>query len=215
VAVAAVDNDILFKGACYGLLGELIAAIPATPAGIGILGAAKYVVSSKLRNAILACGVDQPLRDLQNSLEFAEVLEPTIEEQRYAAELEASAQQSQLQFDTGESQLCAIAIGRAIPWFVTGDKRAIRALERLLVGREEAKMFASKLVCLEQLFLRLIAGQNADAVRSAVCAEPMIDKALAACFSCHSAEVKPESWSEGLTSYIRDLRGSAPTLLAP
>jgi hypothetical protein len=214
VATAAVDNDILFKGACYGLLDRLITVIPSTPAGVGVLGAAKYVVSSKIRRATLAKSAAHALSRLEDLLQSAEVLEPTVEEQRYAAELEASAQQSRLQFDTGESQLCAIVMARAIPWLVSGDKRAIRALEQLLAGRDDASRLANRVVCLEQLLLRLVETEAGDAVRSAVCAEPAIDKALSACFSCHSTEVNPGSWSEGLSSYIRHLRCSAPRMLA-
>lgn len=211
---AAIDNDILFKGACYGLLFDLISAIPSSAGDVGVLGAAKYVVSSKLRKVRLAQSVGEAAKRLEKVLRTAQVLEPTTDEQRYAAELEAAAQRANLSFDTGESQLCAIVITRAMSRLVTGDKRAIKALEWLLAARGETTKLAGKVLCLEQLLLRLIKGQHPKNVRSAVCEEPAVDKALTTCFSCYSPEIGPESWSEGLMSYIGDLRGAAPILLA-
>jgi hypothetical protein len=98
-------------------------------------------------------------------------------------------------------------------WLVTGDKRAIAALERLLALRHEIRGLAGKLVCLEQLVRRLLAEGTGAVIRAAICGEPSVDKALSFCFSCTNPTMAPESWIEGLTSYINDVRRAAPTLM--
>ncbi len=70
-----------------------------------------------------------------------------------------------------------------------------------------------KVLCLEQLVYRLVVSGDAGAIRTAVCAEPCIDKALTICFSCKSPKVGPESWTEGLKGYINELRTVTSTLL--
>jgi hypothetical protein len=125
---AAVDNDILFKGLCYGLLRDFIAVIPSSIEKIGILGAARFVITAKLRRARLSHDLGEIFQSLDCFFSKAVVLEPTNEEAMMAAEIEFAAQEGNVELDTGESQLCAIAISRNIPWIVTGDKRAIRAL---------------------------------------------------------------------------------------
>jgi hypothetical protein len=210
---AAVDNDILFKGACYGLLIDLVAAIPCETREVGVLGAAPFVLRSLLRRAKLNGDPSVIKAHLDKLLQQAESLEPTTNETRLAAELEFAAQTANLNLDTGESQLCAIAVHRA-SWLVTGDKRAVVALELLLQPMAVAAALAGKVICLEQLFVRLLAAIDAVTVRMAVCKEAGIDRALASCFSCYSEEVDPQSWSEGLVSYIADLRSAARTILA-
>lgn len=211
---AAVDNDVLHKGACLGLLSQLIAAIPANIAEVGILGAARFVVRSKLGKAKLVRGSQSAIQALEEVVKHAVVLEPTSEEEKLAAELEYAAQLANLNLDEGESLLCAIVILRVYPWLVTGDKRAVGALERVLRALSKIEEFAGKVLCLEQLFLRLLNSGQASDIREAVCAEPGVDRALAICFSCSSPSVALESWIDGLRSYIASLRTTAPTILS-
>ena len=211
---AAVDNDILFKGASFGLLIDLIGTIPSDVSEIGVLGAAPFVVRDKLNKANLNHGPERAIALLEELVGSAVILEPTVEETRFAAELEFAAMRANLNLDEGESQLSAIVIARALSWLATGDKRAIKVLDQLLVTQGKIAGMAGKVLCLEQLFLRLIRVLSAAAVRDAVCREPSIDRALAICFSCYNSNTDPDSWSQGLTSYIADLRDVAKTMLA-
>lgn len=211
---AAVDNDILHKGACFGLLNEVIGAIPAELAEIGILGAARFVVRAKITRAKLARGPEPATQALDAVVERAMVLEPTGEEERFAAELEYTAQLASLNLDEGESLLCAIVVLRVWSWLVTGDKRAVGGLETVLRGQGRIDKLAGKVLCLEQLLLRLLSLGNPNDIRRTICIEPNVDRAVAICFSCSNPDVGPESWSEGLRSYIADLRKAAPVTLA-
>jgi hypothetical protein len=144
----------------------------------------------------------------------AVVVEPTEEEQRLAAAIELLAQREGLWFDSGESQLCAVLITRAVPQLVTGDKRAIAALERLLDLEHRLDTAQGRVWCLEQLIWLLIDRTGIQQVRAAVCAEPHVDRALAMCFSCGSGIESAETVLEGLASYIRHLREMARRVLA-
>ena len=208
----AVDNDILHKGSGYGLLQEMINLIPAQVHEVNVLRTAKFVVTDKLRKANLA----DALSKFQQFIQRVQCVEPTASEAILAAELEYEAQCASLSFDTGESLLCAIAIKRSFSFLVTGDKRAINSLERLILAslRNEIIKLAGKVICLEQLMFRMVNNSDARSIQRAICAQPRLDKTLSICFSCTSPEVGPESWLQCLTSYISELRSSASTILA-
>lgn len=212
---ALVDNDVLFKGACYGLLHDLIRAVCPQGGEIGVLGSARYVVPKKIERTRLRQSPSNALRVLTGFLNQANLLEPLAAEQKMAADLELLAQRSGVSLDTGESQLCSVLICRLLPLLMTGDKRAIVAIEGLLDADARLRFIGGKVLCLEQAFLSAVSRNGINAVRSAVCAEPVVDKALTICFSCHNESVAPEDHVEGLQSYIEHLRLAAPRVLVP
>ncbi|HYJ87581.1 MAG TPA: hypothetical protein VEW46_16080 [Pyrinomonadaceae bacterium] len=211
---AVIDNDILFKGACYGLLEELLPADGSITGPLGILGAARYVVAKKIQKSALRTNATTAIKELEAFLERAETVEPTENEQLMAADFELAAQRTAVALDSGESQLCAVVIARALPLLLTGDKRAIKAIERLLDVDPRLQFLCGKIKCLEQLVLRSLSEENHSRLRAAVCGEPDVDKALAICFSCKNEAATLEGISEGLRSYINDLRSGAPQVLA-
>src|SRR5260370_37732456 len=101
------------------------------PKRVGVLGTARFVVASRIKRATRTRDPKSALEDLGQFLVNSIVLDPTDSEQQLAAEFEVAAQSRGLALDTGESQLCAIVLERAIPLLVTGDKRAIEGIERL------------------------------------------------------------------------------------
>jgi hypothetical protein len=213
MTTAAIDNDILLKGLCYDLLLDFLAAIPSSASHAGVLGAARYVVASRLRRANLSGDLGEVLRRLDGFFRKAVILEPTDEESRMAAEIEFAAQQENVELDIGESQLCAIVTSRQIPWIVTGDKRAIRALGALVSHVRPASGLIGKVICLEQLVLAMIVAGDANRIRDRVCGESKVDRSLAICFSCSDPLAEPESWAEGLRSYVDELRRSGKQML--
>ena len=213
---SAADNDILLKGAWYGLLRELVAAIPSKAADTLVLGQARFVVGKRLqrskdRGSPDAAAALEHFNDLMGEIVQAE---PSSAEISFAAQLEHSAQTAGLALDAGESLLCAIVVHRGLHRLATGDKRAIRALETLSGQRSDLGQIHGKVVCLEQLFLRLLRKCSPLAVRTAVCSRPDVDKALTACFAHAPGQGMTEDWASGLASYIRALRREAPTMLA-
>ncbi len=211
---AVIDNDILIKGACYGLLDDLI-----TPVGgespVGVLGAARFLVPKQIRKKELLGDPAAAVQRFELWLAGNEVLEPSASEGELAALLEASAQRMALPLDAGESQLLAIVVSRTLPSLATGDKRCIEAVERLLDVVDAISCVVGRIKCLEQLVLVAVCGTAAATrIRSAICGEPGIDKTLSICFGCKSPEVSEDSIKAGLDSYISDLRAKAARALS-
>jgi hypothetical protein len=207
---ALVDNDILYKGSGYRLIDALINE--ARPE-VGVLGAARFIIPKKIRKARLRSEGDA-LTAFEGFIRDAVVVEPTDDEQELAAALELLAQRHGLAFDTGESQLSAALLCRDVPLFLTGDKRAIAGLEKLLDLESKLALVQGRVRCLEQLVrLLLDRGEYMD-VRASVCAEPTVDGALSLCFSCSNQAHSIESALEGLQSHIAHVRNSAPRVLS-
>jgi hypothetical protein len=211
---AAVDNDVLFKGCCYGLLGRLIGAVCDGVEAVGVLGSARFVVAKKIEKAELRGNPSGALVVLSEFLSRSQVLEPSPSEQAMAADLELNAQRLGLNLDSGESQLCAILVFRVLPLLLTGDKRAITAIEGLVDTDERLLSICRKVTCLEQLVRKALHREGHVVFRGAICAEPEVDKALAICFSCSAPSMAASSIDEGLDSYIRSLRMHAPRVLS-
>ncbi len=211
---AAIDNDVLFKGACYGLLDELIATACSGADTFGTLGSARFVVAKKIERNRLLRNRAAALAALTQFLKRSEPLEPTESEQNMSADLELAAQRLGINLDTGESQLCAMLVGRVLPLLLTGDKRAIMAMEKLIDADNRLIALCGKVRCLEQLVYNALMNGDHTVLRSAICAEPEADKTLAICFSCTSHSVVLASIVEGLQSYVKALRSEAARVLS-
>lgn len=211
--MALVDNDILLKGACYRLLSQLVTVNRGVDR-VGYLGAARFVLSKKIRRANLRGDAVVVETELTDFLAGQDAIETTAEEQALAALLEATAQSLPVNLDTGESQLLAVLVLRAVPRLMSGDKRAIIAIERLLDAVEALAEATGKLTCLEQLVKYAVTMGDAALIQEAICKEPDVDRTLSVCFSCFSPERTIEMVVEGLDSYISDLRQRAPRALS-
>jgi hypothetical protein len=211
---ALVDNDILLKGVCYGLLDDLFSLNVTSIGMLGILGAARFVVTKKIRRRALTHDEESAIKSLEDFIQRVTVVEPTSDEQCLAAEFELAAQRAGVALDIGESQLCAVLIVRAVRQLYTGDKRAIHAMQELLEVDTRLRPLCGKVNCLEQLVLQSITEGNVARFRASVCAEPKIDLALTICFSCSSRDVPLEDICYALNSYINDLRKDARQILA-
>ncbi len=211
---AVVDNDILFKGACYGLLKQLISTVRANAGETGVLGSAKFVVPHKIKKSALRRDSAIAIAALSAFLDRTHILEPTESEQNLAADLEVAAQQTGVSLDNGESQLCAIVVQRFVPLLLTGDKRAITAMEKLIDVDVRLMPICGKVRCLEQLVWDAVIGGDHLGLRNAVCSEPEIDKSLSICFSCTAEAVVSGNTTEGLQSYVEALRTEATRVLS-
>lgn len=213
MGVAYIDNDVLYKLSAYGLLLDLLGIRPLDSDNFLILGAARYIVSNKLQKKPPVRGAKLSLCEFESALAKIGTFEPGDEEVKLASKFEYAAQRLNVDFDPGESLLCAALLLRGGGYIFTGDKRAILALQALLDAEEISSEVCNKVACLEQLFLLLLQCKEHAEIRSAVCAEQIVDRALVNCFSCYSTNSNVETWMEGLASYIRDLLSKAPSVL--
>lgn len=208
---AAVDNDVLLKAACFGLVERFWTS------GRGVLGSARFVLAHAIERGGRVAGKQAAQRALAEALERSVVLEPSEAELAVAGALEELAQRTGLELDVGESQLAAIVVSRAIPYLDTGDKRAVRGFELLFRRSPTCSELAGRLRSLELLLLATLADtpEALEEIARAVCAEPALDKTASICFSCSSG-VPPrhEDVLAGLQSYLDALRREAETVLA-
>ena len=209
----AIDIDVLYKATVYELFDYLLESVPLPLEGYCVLATARFVIHGKIEKTTFSKNRKHIKTALQNSLALVTEIEPTIDELGIASELEFMASKLNVSFDTGESQLCAMLISRNMQCLITGDKRAISAAELMLHHIQSSNVLKSKFICLEQCFLWLLERFDPLKVREAVCSELKIDRSLSICFSCHSPNVPQESWTEGLNSYVSDLRSKAPSVL--
>lgn len=214
MVTSLMDNDVLHKITAYGLFNSALKIPSVRHEVYGVLGTAKYVVGKKFKKSPPSWGLESVLVEFNAALQHLVEIEPTHEEVTAAANFEYQAQCLNLDLDTGESILCAVLLIRQLNHILTGDKRAIKAVEALTTAENVSGNFESKLVCLEQLFLWLVNEHEVCNIRAAVCAEKIVDRALTNCFSCCSPEVPDESCLDGLKSYIASLKQVAPTVLA-
>jgi hypothetical protein len=209
--IAAVfDNDILLKGTRYLLLNDFPACLNSHCSDVGVLGAAKYVVMNLLDRQVATHSKEEAMSHFNEFLEAANIMEPTDGEEELAAELEQESLERNLPFDVGESLLYAIAAHRSLEYLVTGDKRAVIALEKL---SDKYSALNGSVVCLEQLLATAVLIIGFDEVRSSVCNDVGADRTASICFSCTNAQATQEDCQEGLESYIGDLAKSCPTVL--
>lgn len=207
--IAVVDTDVLLKLAQYGLLACGLSALHSDLRELGSLGAARFMLKKRLRNA-----GSTVISDLEHVLEVIQVIEPTSAETAFAAEMEFEAAKHRLDLDAGESILCAVVIHRSLEWLATGDKRAVLALQTLLNKLEQLAPLAGKIVSLEELLLTAFQHIGADKLREKICTSAKVDKTLTICFACSNPNSNEADWKAGLTSYIESLRRQAPSLLA-
>lgn len=214
MANAAIDNDVILKGVSYGLLAELLAAVPGAPHAYGVLGTAKYVLRKALQKRPPQ-RAEAAKAELEAALALLEVLEPTEPETTLAAQLEFEAQRQGVPMHVGECQLVAMLLIREFSHLLTGDRKAIAALASIAApaGIDGARL-AARFICFEQAIRHLVITEGAAMVKAAICAEREVDPAMRVCFSCSSPEVGEASWIAGLDSHIAELRGLSGDLLA-
>jgi hypothetical protein len=207
---AAIDNDVLLKAVSYDLVEELLPSLDT----LACLGSARFVLTKWLRRRLEPADSITALGRLTSTLAGIDVIEPTREEQEMAADLEYLAQLNALSLDSGESQLCAIVVTRSFEFLLTGDKRAVVAIERLLALDARLLGLLHKVRCLEHLVVQAIERYGHDQLRVAVCGHPDVDKVLSIVFSCASGISTKSHTPQGLASYLVDLRVYAGRVMA-
>lgn len=208
-----VDNDVVLKTCCYGVVDEVIGCLSGQTRTVHVLGAIQYVLSNAITKKKNILDKKTAAERLAKFLGMVEHLEPDADELLLAAEFEAAAQAQDLELDAGESQLLAVLIRRSAALLLTGDKRAIRAIEPVVDASGHIQFTEQRVACLEQVVLALVNRHGAELVHQRVCNEAAVDKSLAICFACTSGKCNPESILQGLSSYINSLRSDAPRSL--
>ena len=206
---ALMDNDVVLKTCCYGLVDEMLGCLSGKAWTLHVLGVVRYVLVRAIAKRKNISDKDGAANRLTNLLGRVSLIEPNDKELELAAEFEQTAQSLGVELDGGESQLLAVLIRRSASLLLTGDKRAIRAIEPILQESTLRPYVERRIACLEQVMTAVVARHGAEAIHERVCSERAVDISLAVCFSCASGAYDLQSILEGLASYIRDLRRDA------
>ena len=208
-----IDNDVVLKTCCYGVVDEVLGCLTGLNRTVHVLGAIQYVLTNAITRKKAIIDKRTAAACLTQFLGMVELLEPNGDELLLAAEFEAEASTQDLEFDAGESQLLAIMINRSASLLLTGDKRAIRAIEPVVHALGFIQQAMQRVACFEQLVMSIVVRHGVELVHQRICDEATVDKSLAICFACNSGKCNPESILEGLSSYINSIRRDAPQSL--
>jgi hypothetical protein len=200
--ICFLDNDILLKLSAVDLLDESIAALGFNPEDLRVLDTARHVFR---RNRKVSTKYSEVVRD--RAIEFVKTCQTIVPE--------ATGEFIVLNrlLDVGEATLVA-ATREVLPFvLMTGDKRCLQVLAAQVELAEVRERLQGRVICLEQVILRLIQRSGFDWVKARVVPMMACDTALQACFG--SGELATETnVVEALEAYIVALRQDAPGLLA-
>ncbi|MCS7301142.1 MAG: hypothetical protein NZ556_06260 [Fimbriimonadales bacterium] len=197
------DTDVLLKLAAMDLLSETLQIFGVSIESVYLLPSVLPYLDKKssLQSRYSAKGVRRAIRFAQQ----AQVVQSYDN-----AELEILSEIQGL--DSGEALLIAATGSVAEPfWLLMGDKRALRALRGSISCARIAARLSGKVICLEQIVLRVVQRDFAKA-REKIAPARECDIAIKVAFGS-GLEATPENVERALRSYIEDLRRETAGLL--
>lgn len=203
--VCFLDNDIILKLVACNLFSEALRSLNLAESDLRVLSDAKYVFRNSRRIA-----KKYPLEIRESAIiivERCQNIQPQLSEELRDLQVEG--------LDPGEMILISATKQEESFYLTTGDKRCITALanstEPSLVAIRER--LAGKLVCLEQLILKIINVEGFDITLFKILPAREYDKALKAIFGS-GERCTQDNVLMALEAYIQNLRDNAQGLLA-
>lgn len=203
--VALCDNDILHKLSACRLFDQAISALGLAPQQAMVLPTARYVFDQRKDKATKKFGAEV-LLEIQRVLACSAELNwtPPGPEQQVLADVPG--------IDTGEAILFLAAAAHDGYVLATGDKRSLRALTERAECSGVLAGLKGRVVCLEQLVLRLIDVLGFEEVRSRIVPALSCDNALRVAFGAGLGTSEANA-KEALENYVDELRGLPGELL--
>ena len=196
-----VDNDIVEKLCRWNSVDNLSECLETDPCYIGYLGSLRFVVGKRLNRMGLSAASEQ----LDQFLQSATEIDLSESELEFAASILEFSDNSDLEFDVGESILFSVGILRQLQSVVTGDKRAICSCTAIAEEFPVIKQLKGHLVSLEQVLGTLVKLHGQNKIRSRVCSDVTADKATNICFACSATTISEDDAIKALSSYQFDL----------
>lgn len=201
--VCFLDNDIILKLATCNLFSEAISSLGLDETDLRVLESAKYVF---LRNRKVKNKYPQSIRD--NTIlivDRCQKIQPEISEEVGQLQIEG--------IDPGETTLISATKGVESFYLITGDKRCLIALAEASQLVEIRQRLLGRVICLEQIILKLIETQGFNEVLVKVLPGREYDTALKAIFGS-GEKATQENVLQMLEGYIGELRIKTSGLLA-
>jgi hypothetical protein len=201
--VLFLDNDAILKLVACNLFWETVAAIGATQADLRVLSDAKYVFR-KSRKVVQK--YPPAIRDSAISI-VEGCAKIKLQSSQALQDLEIEG------IDPGERLLIAATQDEVSFYLATGDKRCLKALAAAPQLVEIKQRLSGRVICLEQLILKLIEIKGFDEILSRVLPARNYDKALASIFGSGERATR-DNVLLALSGYIEDLRRENEGFLA-
>jgi hypothetical protein len=196
-----VDNDVILKLVACNLFWEAVGVLGLTSDDLRVRASTKYYFRKKPKN------YPQAVREQAIAVvEQCQLIDdpPINEELQILQQIEG--------IDPGEGVLIVATQPEPSFYLMTGDKRCLEALATApqLVGVRQR--LEGRVVCLEQLILRLIETQEFSKILTLVLPAREYDTALRAVFGSGERATR-DNVLLGLREYIQDLRSKTEGLL--
>lgn len=202
-----IDNDALLKLASYDLLDTALTMFNIRPEDIHVLATARYALIPD-KNRLRRCKTEECASRLESFLAKANKL---TQDGLSADMLDALT--SEPGIDPGEALMLGMAASAPDSYIITGDKRALEALQAGKGLNDVCEVLAGRVLPLELLFSFLVEGDFAQ-VQVRVRSQPEVDKALTYAFGV-STPANLASVRAALDSYVGHLRRLTGSLLHP
>lgn len=201
--VCFIDNDIILKLAACNFFWEAVSTLELSENDLRVLPEAKHVFqrSNKVKKKYGSI-------ILQNAINIVERCgEIQLEED------EEELQQLQIEgIDPGEMLLICATRRETSFYLTTGDKRCLTALASHAELENVRQRLTGRVICLEQLILKLIKTQGFDKVLTNVLPARTYDTALKSIFGSGERATE-ENVLTSLEGYINDLQKNTKGLL--
>lgn len=204
-----VDNDIITKLVAFQLFEEAIAVLQVIKTDLRVLPTAKFVFQAKRKQQVhYPDEVWAAVIDLVTTC--STLAEPSFEQTEASLEETRQLEHFKDEIQAGEAAL--IVATRLEPDFLlfSGDKKCMKALAT--IPKPIYQRLCGRVVCLEQMILKLIQKLGFEAVRDRILPMVNFDKTLKICFG-YSTPAPKETVLVGLNSYISEIYACAPNLL--
>ncbi len=196
-----LDNDIVIKLSAFDLFDEAIAVLNLDWQQLQVVNTAQYTFRGKSYIAQYS----EPV--CQKAIAITQKCQKVMVENS----LEAELLNGFAGIDIGEAALIVATRSQTDFLLLSGDKNCITQLAA--IPEQIYKRLCGRVICLEQLILKLIEVKGFVFVRDRVLPMVSCDKSLQICFG-YSSSASEENVIVGLNSYINDIRQQAPNLLA-
>lgn len=199
--VCFVDNDVILKLVACNLFWEAVGVLGLTSDDLRVRASTKYYFRKKPKI------YPQAVREQAIAVvEQCQLIDdpPINEELQILQQIEG--------IDPGEGVLIVATQPEPSFYLMTGDKRCLEALATAPQLVEVRQRLEGRVVCLEQLILRLIETQEFSKILTLVLPAREYDTALRAVFGSGERATR-DNVLLGLREYIQDLRSKTEGLL--
>jgi hypothetical protein len=206
--ICFLDNDIIHKLVAFQLFDEAIAIseLQIDKANLRVLPTAKHFFRGKQKkkgaspDPVLTevIGLVSSFASAISDLDDA-VIEELMQLQKVAG------------IHEGERALIVATRSQTDFLLLSGDKNCMRSIAK--IPEQIYRRLCGRVICLEQIILKLIEVKGFVFVRDRVLPMVSCDKSLQICFG-YSTPASEENVIAGLNSYINEVRQQAPDLLA-